>query len=65
MVLDHLCLQYSHSPSWNGLVQVLNSLAEFYTILREEHLQIALEMVEAGICSSLWSPEWFSDVQIW
>jgi hypothetical protein len=27
------------------------SLAEFYTIL--EHLQVALEMLELGICSSL------------
>jgi hypothetical protein len=30
------------------------SLAEFYTILPEEHLQIALEMVEVGICSTNW-----------
>jgi hypothetical protein len=33
-------------------VQVLKSLVEFYTILLEEHLQVALEM-EVGICSSL------------
>jgi hypothetical protein len=46
------CLQYSHNPSPNELVQVLNSL-RFYTILLEEHLQIALEMLEVGICSSL------------
>jgi hypothetical protein len=29
------------------------SPAEFYTILLEEHLQVALEMLEVGICSSL------------
>jgi hypothetical protein len=28
-------------------------LAEFYTILLEEHLQVALEMLQMGICSSL------------
>jgi hypothetical protein len=27
------------------------SLAEFFTILLEEHLQVALEMLEVGICS--------------
>jgi hypothetical protein len=26
------------------------SLAEFYTIHLEEHLQVALEMLEVGIC---------------
>jgi hypothetical protein len=29
------------------------SLAEFYTINLEEHLQVALEILEVGICSSL------------
>jgi hypothetical protein len=29
------------------------SLAEFYTILLEEHLQVVSEMLEVGICSSL------------
>jgi hypothetical protein len=29
------------------------SLTEFYTILLEKHLQVALEMFEVGICSSL------------
>jgi hypothetical protein len=29
------------------------SLAEFYTILLEEHLQVALEMLEVGIFFSL------------
>jgi hypothetical protein len=47
------CLQYNRSPSWNGLIQVLNSVAKIYTILSEEHFQVALEMLEVGICSSL------------
>jgi hypothetical protein len=47
-----ICLEYCCSPSWNGLVQVLNSLVKFYTILLEEHLQVALEMLDVGICSS-------------
>jgi hypothetical protein len=46
-----ICLQYSHSPSWNGLIQVLNM--EFYIILLEEHLQVTLEMLAFGICFSL------------
>jgi hypothetical protein len=29
------------------------SLVELYIILLEEHLQVALEMLEVGICSSL------------
>jgi hypothetical protein len=29
------------------------SSAEFYTILLEEHVQIALEILQVGICSSL------------
>jgi hypothetical protein len=28
-------------------------IAEFYAILLEEHFQVALEMLEVGICSSL------------
>jgi hypothetical protein len=28
-------------------------LVEFYTILLEEHLQVALEMLEVGFCSSI------------
>jgi hypothetical protein len=32
-------------------------LAEFYTILFEEHLQAALEMLEMGLHSSLSSPK--------
>jgi hypothetical protein len=38
------------------------SLAEFYTILCEEH-QVALEMLEVGICSSLKSPKLTTVVQ--
>jgi hypothetical protein len=33
------------------------SLVEFYTIFLEEHLQVALEMLEVGICSSLYTPK--------
>jgi hypothetical protein len=29
------------------------SLAELYIIILEEHLQVALEVLKAGICSSL------------
>jgi hypothetical protein len=29
------------------------SLAELYTIILEEHFQVALEMLEVGICPSL------------
>jgi hypothetical protein len=43
----------------------LNSLMEFYTILLQEHLQVASEMLEVGICFSLWPPKltrvWFND----
>jgi hypothetical protein len=54
MVLDHLLLQQSCRISWNGLVQVFEqSLMEFYIILIEEHLEVASEMLEVGICSSL------------
>jgi hypothetical protein len=44
----NFCLQYSGSLSWNGLVQVSNSL---YTILLADRLQVALEMLQVGICS--------------
>jgi hypothetical protein len=33
------------------------SLAEFCTILLGEHLKVALEMLEMGMCSSFWSPK--------
>jgi hypothetical protein len=44
------------------------SLPELYVILLEEHVQIALEMLEMLICSSLSlknRPQWFNDDQIW
>jgi hypothetical protein len=48
------CLQYNRIPSLNGLsTSFEQSLAELYTILLEEHVQVALEMLEVGICSSL------------
>jgi hypothetical protein len=43
----NFCLKYNRSP-WNGpFTSFEQSLAEFYTILLEEHLQVALEMLEA------------------
>jgi hypothetical protein len=39
------------------------SVVEFYTILLEEHLQIALEMLEVGIYRSLQSPKLTTVVQ--
>jgi hypothetical protein len=39
-------LEWTHT-SFNQFV------AEFYTILLEEHLQVASEMLEVGICSLL------------
>jgi hypothetical protein len=44
---------------------------EFYTTLLEEHLKVALEMLEVATCSSLQSPkltrvvQWCSNVVIW
>jgi hypothetical protein len=35
-----------------GSYKFEQSYMEFYTILPEEHLQVALEMLEVGICSS-------------
>jgi hypothetical protein len=41
------------------------SLEEFYTILLEKHLQVALDMLEVGICSSLTREvQWRSNVVI-
>jgi hypothetical protein len=39
------------------------SQAEFYTILLEEHLQVALEMLEVGTSSPLSSPKLTKVVQ--
>jgi hypothetical protein len=36
---------------------------EFYTIILEDLLQVALEMLEVGICSSLQSPQLTGVVQ--
>jgi hypothetical protein len=54
MVLDHLVssLQLQSFLEWTG-TSFEQSLAEFYTILLEEHLQVAVEMLEVGICSPL------------
>jgi hypothetical protein len=54
MVLDHLLpsVQQQSFLEWT-CASCEQSLAEFYTILFEKHLQIALEMLEVGICSSL------------
>jgi hypothetical protein len=45
-ILLHSFLEWTHT-SFEQCV------AEFYTVLLEEHLQVALEMSEVGICSSL------------
>jgi hypothetical protein len=69
MVLDHLLpsVQPQSFLEWT-LTSFEQSLAEFYAILHEDHLQVALEVLEMGICSSLCgfqnSPEWFSGGQI-
>jgi hypothetical protein len=58
MVLDHL-LSSTEPQSFIEWTRTSceESLAEFYTciILLEERHQIALEMLEEGKCSSLWS----------
>jgi hypothetical protein len=58
MVLDHVLssmqLQFFLEWTYKCLQQ---SLAEFYTILLQEHLQVTLEMLEVKISSSLWSPK--------
>jgi hypothetical protein len=54
MVLDHLLpsVQSQSFLEWTS-TSFEQSVAEFYTILLEEHFQIALEMLEMGICFSL------------
>jgi hypothetical protein len=69
MVLNHLLpsVQPKSFLKWTLTISE-QSLAEFYTNLLEELLQIALEMLQVGNCSSLWSPKlatMFNDVQIW
>jgi hypothetical protein len=54
MVLNQLLpsIQPQSFLEWT-LTRFYQSLAEFYPIFLEEHLQIALQMLEVGICSSL------------
>jgi hypothetical protein len=54
MVLDHLLpsVQQLSFLEWTG-TSFEQSLAGFYTILLEEHLQVALEMFDVGTCWSL------------
>jgi hypothetical protein len=51
MVLDHLLpsIQPQSFLEWIH-TSFEQSLAEIYTILLEEHVQVALEMLEVGIC---------------
>jgi hypothetical protein len=54
MVLDHLLP--SIQPQFfleRTPTSFERSLAEFYTIIIEEHFQIVLQTLEVGICSSL------------
>jgi hypothetical protein len=54
MVLDHFLpsVQQQSFLEWTR-TSFEQSVVEFYTILLEEHLKVALEMLEVGICSSL------------
>jgi hypothetical protein len=69
MVLGHLLpsTQQHFFFQW-ALTSLEYSLSEFYTILLEEHLQLALRMSEVGYVAHFslqkW-PDWFNDVQIW
>jgi hypothetical protein len=69
MVLDHILLsiqpqsflKWTHTSSEQ-------SLTDFDTILHEEYIQVALEIFEVEICSSISSPKLtrvLRDVQIW
>jgi hypothetical protein len=51
MVLDHLlpAVQPQAFLKWT-CTSFEQSLTELYTILLQEHLQIALDMLEVGIC---------------
>jgi hypothetical protein len=53
-VLDHLLpsIQQQAFLEWSH-VSFEQPLEEFYTVLLEEHLQVALAILEVGICSSL------------
>jgi hypothetical protein len=71
MVLDHLWLsiQLQSFLEWTH-TSIKQSLAEFDTVLLEEHIQITSEMLEVVICSALQSPkltrvvQWYSDLVI-
>jgi hypothetical protein len=54
MMLDHLLpsIQLQTFLKWTR-TSFEQYLAEIYTVLLEEHLQVALEMLEAGIRTSL------------
>jgi hypothetical protein len=54
MVLDHVLpsVQPQSYLEWIR-TNYEKSLEEFYTILLEEHLHVALQMLEVVICSSL------------
>jgi hypothetical protein len=58
MVLDHLLLSVQPQSflEWTR-TSFEQSVAEFYTILLEEHFKVALELLEVGICVSLYSPK--------
>jgi hypothetical protein len=54
MVLDHLLssVQPQSFLEWSR-TSFEQSIAEFYTVVLEAHLQGALQMLEVGICSLL------------
>jgi hypothetical protein len=64
MVFDHILpsIQPQSFLEWIR-TSFEQSLAEFYTIPFEEQLQDALEMLEVGICSSLYFPKLTEMVQ--
>jgi hypothetical protein len=53
MVLDHFLpsIQLQSFFEWTH-TSFEQSVAEFYTILLEEHLQVTLEILVVGICAS-------------
>jgi hypothetical protein len=56
MVLDHFLpsVRPQSFLEWSR-ANFEQSVVKFYTIPLEEHLQVALEMLEVGICSPLYS----------
>jgi hypothetical protein len=59
--LDHILPSALHQPLEWTRASSEQSLVEFYAIVLEEHLQVALEMLEVGICASLVSKTAQSD----